>query len=113
MEFKFYFICKTYFDNVQNCFAHFKNVHFLRDNAQNIQCIVNSTEGEVCDKSYNTFGGLRNHVKKCLEKKKKVIRMLFIMMKRGLFILTKFIYIFSHLKNRSYPSIKKLYDKQL
>lgn len=65
------FLCKIEFENIKLCFAHLKQAHFIVDNSQSIECIVNHPEEFKCNKSYNTYNGLRSHVKICVQERRQ------------------------------------------
>lgn len=52
------FICKETFNLSKDSIKHLKRIHFLRDNTTPIGCIII----ENCEKTFNTFRGLTNHV---------------------------------------------------
>lgn len=52
------FHCGDTFDSSNEAIKHLKRVHFLIDNSDSIKCVVRH-----CEKTYNTFKGLSNHLK--------------------------------------------------
>lgn len=70
MDFK----CKTCgdkFGNIEQVIDHLKNVHRFKEHDERIACFVDFVEPNHCQKGYLTYGGLRNHVKTCVQKKRK------------------------------------------
>lgn len=61
--------CNTKFSETKKIIAHLKSVYGLKDNKENIECIV---DNEKCKKSYHTFDSLSRHAKICLQAKIEV-----------------------------------------
>lgn len=57
------FICTQKFKEITETIVHLRKFHNIRDknNAHVIRCIANSN----CKNVYQTFDGLRRHLKKC------------------------------------------------
>lgn len=51
------FKCNKTFDSDKETIKHLRRTHFLIDNIEPIRCVV-----KHCDKTYNTFKGLSNHL---------------------------------------------------
>lgn len=51
-------MCSEEFTKAARVISHLKRVHFMIDNSEPINCIVRN-----CEKSFNTFKGLSNHIK--------------------------------------------------
>lgn len=63
MDFKCY-ICSDLFKSSNVVIDHLRNIHSIKENRNsNIQCIVNKPN--KCDKTFETFSGLRRHITKC------------------------------------------------
>lgn len=60
-------LCNNEFMDIKICISHLKQAHLIIDNTRSMECIVNVRGGKKCGKSYNTFNGLRNHAKKCIQ----------------------------------------------
>lgn len=56
------FKCFNTFSSANETIKHLKKDHFICENTDPIKCIANNK----CTKEYLTFGGLRNHIKKCI-----------------------------------------------
>lgn len=54
--------CLEIFENANETIKHLKNAHNVVENQHPIECIVNNH----CAQAYLTFGGLRKHVKQCI-----------------------------------------------
>lgn len=66
------FVCPETFSDIKDIFTHLKKVHFFRDNAQELECVlIRGVYSSKCVSKFNTFSGLRKHVKTCLEKRKE------------------------------------------
>lgn len=52
------FKCESSFTTSKQAVNHLKRDHFMVANSEPIKCIV-----KCCEKSFNTFGGLNNHLK--------------------------------------------------
>ena len=65
MNFKCYF-CHQLFDDVNKIIRHLKYTHNIKDKCDQIKCVVNFKSTSGCRKHFQTFSGLRNHLKKCL-----------------------------------------------
>lgn len=74
-------VCYAKFITMKGCFDHLKFGHMFRDNAQTMQCVVNHHRDSHCNKSYNTFDGLRKHVKICLANKAVRVIVIYLLLK--------------------------------
>lgn len=52
------FVCENKFISEKDAITHLRKDHFLVDNVNPINCIVQN-----CAKTYNTFKGLKHHLK--------------------------------------------------
>lgn len=57
-------MCLKKFDTVESTISHLKNVHQMRDNAQNLKCLANPS---VCNKTVRTFATIKKHSMLCNE----------------------------------------------
>lgn len=74
MDFHCY-VCFERFCDIRNIFAHLKKVHFFRDNAQELECVlIQDVNFSKCVSKFNTFSGLRKHLNRCSEWRKERIR---------------------------------------
>lgn len=56
------FVCFKNFDTVENTIQHLKNIHQLRNNAQDFKCVAKS---DHCNKTFKTFVALKKHSLHC------------------------------------------------
>lgn len=56
--------CVEIFDNQNITIKHLKEIHFIREKIQPIECIVDGPH--KCIKTYTTYRGLRSHISKCI-----------------------------------------------
>lgn len=61
------FKCEKEFSNEKSIISHLKIEHFCKDNTEPIRCVINYKQRKVCQHSFLTFGGLRKHLKTCLQ----------------------------------------------
>lgn len=67
MEFKC-FICAKELNDLNLIIHHLRAIHSLQEKSSVIKCVVNSQL--QCLQQFNTFQGLRKHVKSCRNRKK-------------------------------------------
>lgn len=60
--------CNTNFSIANNLIDHMKREHSVKERATPIKCFVNH-KNKKCERAYQTFSGLRLHIKKCLQYK--------------------------------------------
>lgn len=53
------YLCKKQFQNIDLTIDHLKIIHSIKDNVNQIQCVVNNS----CEKKYASFKSLRAHIK--------------------------------------------------
>lgn len=58
------FLCFKSFNTVENTIQHLKNIHQLRNNAQDLKCLAKS---DNCTKKFKTFDALKKHSLQCTE----------------------------------------------
>lgn len=66
MDFKC-FICQKCFSTFEKTLSHLKKVHQIRNNSQDLKCIVNN---DCCYTTVRTFRGLKKHSANCIKSKK-------------------------------------------
>lgn len=62
------FKCDNTFSNLDVIIKHLKYVHFLKDNACALKCLVHKKVG-VCEQTFKTFAALKKHVVSCAKTK--------------------------------------------
>lgn len=60
------FICEKLFNKLNEVIKHLKEFHKIKDNTENLQCVVNKLSG--CRNTFLTFNGLKKHVNGCVIK---------------------------------------------
>lgn len=66
-EFKCYICGSSEFKNANEIIKHLRKFHSIKENKHSIHCLVNNPE---CEKQFQTFNGMRKHMKTCLLKSK-------------------------------------------
>lgn len=57
------FICNKCLDtDIKNLINHFKSSHNLKNG---LKCGLYVDKGNICNKEYNSYGGLEKHMKQC------------------------------------------------
>lgn len=59
MEFECY-LCNKVFSDTSDIIKHLKKIHFIKENINEIRCLF-----PKCEKNFDTFNALRQHIKKC------------------------------------------------
>lgn len=54
------FVCSKQMNDLKLIIDHLRKVHFIKERAQPITCIVNTKEH--CPRKFYTFNGLRRHI---------------------------------------------------
>lgn len=66
------FICEKEFENIDSVFKHLKNDEKLRNKETNLECVINFPSKGKCKKYYQTYDGLRKHLRTCIKTRKTV-----------------------------------------
>lgn len=59
------FICLKGFETIDKTITHLKKIHFMRNNAHDLKCVVNFPNNTTCDRLFKTFDALKKHSMQC------------------------------------------------